>query len=118
FCDDMNADPAWRGRFVVVMLSEFGRVLYQNDSGGTDHGAGNVLLVAGSQGNIRGGQIYGDWPGLQTFGFNDGLQITTDYRRVLADILTARMGIGAAQINNTIFPGLNYTTGLGIGAAP
>jgi uncharacterized protein (DUF1501 family) len=77
-----------------------------------------VLLVAGSQGNIRGGQIYGDWPGLQTFGFNDGLQITTDYRRVLADILTARMGIGAAQINNTIFPGLNYTTGLGIGAAP
>jgi hypothetical protein len=37
---------------------------------------------------------------------------------VLADILTARMGIGAAQINNTIFPGLNYTAGLGIGAAP
>ncbi len=116
FCDDMNADPAWRGRFVVVMLSEFGRVLYQNDSGGTDHGAGNVLLVAGSQGNVRGGQIYGDWPGLQNFGFNDGLPITTDYRRVLADLLTARMGIAASQINDAIFPGLNYTAGLGIGA--
>ena len=117
FCDDMDADPAWRGRFVVVMLSEFGRVLYQNDSGGTDHGAGNILLVAGSAGNIRGGQIYGEWPGLQTLGFNDGLQITTDYRRVLADILTARMGIGASQINTAIFPGLNYASGLGIGVA-
>ncbi len=117
FCDDMNADPAWRGRFVVVMLSEFGRVLYQNDSGGTDHGAGNVLLVAGSGGNLRGGKLYGEWPGLQNFGFNDGLHITTDYRRVLADLLTARMGIAAPQINDVIFPGLNYTTGLGIGVA-
>jgi uncharacterized protein (DUF1501 family) len=118
FCDDMNADPAWRGRFVVVVLSEFGRVLYQNDSGGTDHGAGNVMLIAGSHGNIRGGSIYGEWPGLQHFGFNDGLQITTDYRRPLADILTARMGIGVQQINETIFPGLNYTTGMGLGVTP
>lgn len=118
FCDDMNADPAWRGRFVVVVLSEFGRVLYQNDSGGTDHGAGNVMLVAGSNGNIRGGAIYGEWPGLTNFGFNDGLHITTDYRRPLADILTARMGISTAQINDAIFPGLNYSSGLGIGVAP
>ncbi len=116
FCDDMNDDRAWRGRFVVVMLSEFGRVLYQNDSGGTDHGAGNVLLVAGSSGNLRGGKLYGEWPGLQNFGFNDGLHITTDYRRVLADLLTARMGITAAQINDAIFPGLNFSAGLGIGA--
>lgn len=116
FCDDMNADPNWRGRFVVVMLSEFGRVLYQNDSGGTDHGAGNVLLVVGSHGNINGGQVYGEWPGLETLGFNDGLQITTDYRRVLADILTARMSVGVQQINDTIFPGLNYAAGMGIGA--
>ena len=117
FCDDMNADPNWRGRFVVVMLSEFGRVLYQNDSGGTDHGAGNVLLVAGTNGNIRGGQLYGEWPGLQQLGFNDGLPITTDYRSVLADILTTRMGVSVAQINATIFPGLNFGSGMGIGVA-
>jgi uncharacterized protein (DUF1501 family) len=115
FCDDMNADPAWRGRFVVVVLSEFGRVLYQNDSGGTDHGSGNVMLVVGSHGNIRGGQLYGEWPGLEQFGFNEGLHITTDYRRVIADILTARMGIGVQQVNDTIFPGLQYASGLGIG---
>ncbi len=114
FCDDMDADPQWRGRYVIVVLSEFGRVLYQNNSAGTDHGAGNVMLVIGSHGNINGGQIYGEWPGLAHFGFNDGLRITTDYRRVVADVLTARMGVTVNQINNTIFPGLGYTSGLGI----
>ena len=47
-----------------------------------------------------------------------GVKSHSPYRQVLADILTARMGVSAAQINNTIFPGLNYTAGLGIGAAP
>lgn len=118
FCDDMNADPQWRGRYVIVVLSEFGRVLYQNDSDGCDHGSGNVMLVIGSGGaygtpNINAG-IYGDWPGLAHFGYNDGLKITTDYRRVIADVLTTRMGVSAAQINTTIFPGFNFSTGLGI----
>lgn len=118
FCDDMNADPQWRGRYVIVVLSEFGRVLYQNDSAGTDHGSGNVMLVIGSGGqygmpNINAG-IYGDWPGLSHFGFNDGLKITTDYRRVIADVLRARMGVSTSLINNTVFPGFNFSTGLGI----
>ena len=43
-----------------------------------------------------------------------GLQITTDYRRVIADVLTARMGATTDQINKAIFPGLNYKSGLGI----
>jgi uncharacterized protein (DUF1501 family) len=119
FYDDMNADPQWRGRFVVVVLSEFGRVLYQNDSAGCDHGNGNVMLIMGSgktfgAPNINGGQVYGDWPGLQTLGFNDGLQITTDYRRAISDVLTRRMGVSAQQINNTVFPGLNFSAGMGI----
>jgi uncharacterized protein (DUF1501 family) len=119
FCDDMNADPQWRGRYVIVVLSEFGRVLYENDSAGTDHGSGNVMLVIGSGGqysnpSINAG-IYGDWPGLTHFGFNDGLKITTDYRRVIADVLTTRMLVSNNLINSTIFPGLNYSSGLGIG---
>ncbi|MCS7059736.1 MAG: DUF1501 domain-containing protein [Anaerolineae bacterium] len=118
FCDDMNADPQWRGRYVIVVLSEFGRVLYQNDSAGTDHGSGNVMLVIGSGGqygtpNINAG-IYGDWPGLSHFGFNDGLQITTDYRRVIADVLTARMAVSPALIQSAVFPGFSFSTGLGI----
>lgn len=119
FYDDMNADPQWRGRFVVVVLSEFGRVLYQNDSAGCDHGNGNVMLILGSgrtfgSPNVNGGRIYGEWPGLQKFGFNDGLQITTDYRRVIADVLTGRMGVTTQQINDVVFPGLGFSTGLGI----
>ncbi|MDW8395145.1 MAG: DUF1501 domain-containing protein [Anaerolineae bacterium] len=118
FCDDLEADPQWRGRFVIIVISEFGRVLYQNDSAGTDHGAGNIMLVIGSGArygvkNINAG-IYGEWPGLNHFGFNDGLRITTDYRRVIADVLTARMGVSQHLINQVIFPGLNYTAGLGI----
>lgn len=116
FYDDMNADPRWRGRFTVVVLSEFGRVLYENSSGGCDHGSGNVMLVMGSSGNVNGGRLYANWPGLQTMGFNDGLQITTDYRQLLADILLRRMGVTREQITTTIFPGLNFTNPLGIAA--
>lgn len=119
FYDDMNADAQWRGRFVVIVLSEFGRVLYQNDSAGCDHGNGNVMLIMGSGAqfgarNINGGQIYGEWPGLQAPGFNDGLHITTDYRRAISDVLTRRMGVSAQQITNTVFPGLSFSAGLGI----
>lgn len=124
FCDDMNADPQWRGRYTIAVVSEFGRVLYQNDSAGCDHGSGNVMLLIGShnaqgQPSVNGGQIYANWPGLQTFGFNDGLAITTDYRRVLADVLVNRMGATADMINNAIFPGLGFAssygyTGLGL----
>jgi uncharacterized protein (DUF1501 family) len=122
FYDDMNADPQWRGRFVVTMVSEFGRVLYQNNSGGCDHGNGNIMLVMGSGAqfgnkNINGGKIYGEWPGLQTFGFNDGLLITTDYRKVIADVLSKRMLVTNDQINTTVFPGLNFSSALGIAVA-
>ncbi len=122
FYDDMNASPEWRGRFVVVVLSEFGRVLYQNSSGGCDHGSGNIMLVLGNKTaagakSINGGAIYGDWPGLAKMGFNDGLQITNDYRRTIAEILSKRMLVTNDQINSTIFPGLGYSTGLGVAAA-
>ena len=116
FYDDMNADPQWRGRFVVVVLSEFGRVLYQNSSSGTDHGSGNVMLVMGSGAtfgtpNINGGQVYAHWPGLSRLGFNDGLTITTDYRIVLADVLMRRTGVTLNQINGQVFPNLNLSMG-------
>ena len=116
FYDDMNAEPQWRGRFVVAVVSEFGRVLYQNNSSGTDHGSGNVMLVLGSGKpfgvpNINGGRIFGEWPGLTHLGFNDGLQITTDYRVALADILMRRMGLTMDQVNAQVFPALNLSAG-------
>src|SRR5262249_12138015 len=47
---------------LVVVISEFGRTVKENGDGGTDHGHGNVIWLAG--GHVRGGRVYGDWPGL------------------------------------------------------
>jgi uncharacterized protein (DUF1501 family) len=79
-------------RITVVVMSEFGRTFKQNASRGTDHGHGNIMLVLG--GNVNGGSVYGQWPGLRTEQLYDkrDLQITTDYRRVLSEILIRRMG--------------------------
>jgi len=89
-------------RLTVVVMSEFGRTFKQNASRGTDHGHGNVMFVVG--GNVNGGQVYGKWPGLHTDQLYDrrDLDVTTDYRQVLSEILIRRMGnpnLGA------IFPG-------------
>ena len=79
-------------RVTVAVMSEFGRTFKENASRGTDHGHGNVMLVLG--GRTNGGQMHGAWPGLQTEQLYDrrDLQITTDYRRVLSEILIRRMG--------------------------
>jgi uncharacterized protein (DUF1501 family) len=89
-------------RLTVVVMSEFGRTFKQNASRGTDHGHGNIILVVG--GKVNGGQVFGAWPGLgpdQLYDRRD-LNITTDYRRVLSEILIRRMG--NANLGH-IFPG-------------
>lgn len=75
----------------VVTMSEFGRRLKSNDSGGTDHGHGNVMMVLG--GAVKGGRMHGKWPGLKNAALDMGadLAITTDYRDVLADVLASHM---------------------------
>jgi len=79
-------------RVTTVVMSEFGRSLKQNGSRGTDHGHGNIMLVMGD--SVNGGQVHGTWPGLgvdQLYDRRD-LDITTDYRRVLSEILIRRLG--------------------------
>ena len=81
-------------RVTVVTMSEFGRRVEENGSAGTDHGHGNVMFVMG--GGVKGGQVLCDWPGLSKDALNDGdLNITTDYRDVLAEILAGRVGNAA-----------------------
>ena len=70
----------------------------ENDDYGTDHGFGNVMFVAGA--GVRGGRYYGSWPGLSDTPDAD-LLVTTDYRSVLAEVVTRRFGVSVAQV----FPG-------------
>jgi uncharacterized protein (DUF1501 family) len=90
-------------RVTVVVQTEFGRRLYENAGLGTDHGRGSMMFLLG--GGVRGGKVYADWPGLkpdQLEGTGD-LAVTTDYRNVLAEVLTRRT---SATDLNTVFPGL------------
>ena len=89
----------------VVTMSEFGRRAHENGSGGTDHGHGNVMFLMG--GGVNGGQVHTRWPGLAPAALDDGdLAITTDYRDVLAEVVTRRLLNPALD---QVFPG--YTPG-------
>jgi uncharacterized protein (DUF1501 family) len=90
--------------FTMVVMSEFGRRFNENGSFGSDHGHGNVMLVMGNC--ITGGRVMAEWPGCNNNQLYQGLdlQVTTDYRDVLAEICANRLG-------NTNLPDLfpNYT---------
>jgi len=70
---------------VVVTMSEFGRTARENGNRGTDHGHANVMFVIG--GPVKGGKVYGRWPGLDQSQLYEGrdLAVTTDFRRVLGE---------------------------------
>jgi uncharacterized protein (DUF1501 family) len=86
----------------LVTLTEFGRRVEENGSGGTDHGYGQLVLLLG--GGVVGGKVHGTWPGLAEANLVDGdLAATTDYRAVLAEVLEKRCAAGSVS---QIFPGL------------
>jgi uncharacterized protein (DUF1501 family) len=95
---------------VLVTMSEFGRTVKENGNTGTDHGHGNVMFVLG--GPVRGGTIYGRWPGLepeQLYEQRD-LAITTDFRDVLAELVSVHLG----QKPEQVFPGYRPGEPLGL----
>ena len=87
----------------LITLTEFGRRVKQNGSGGTDHGHGQAVMMLG--GGVRGGTVHGHWPGLATLDQGD-LKGATDYRDLLAEILQKRCGASASAISD-VFPGLS-----------
>lgn len=101
-------------RLSVVVMSEFGRRLAQNDADGTDHGHGSVMLALGN--NVNGGQVYGQFPGLHNDQLYDraDLAITTDFRTVLSEVLVKRLGNSNID---TVFPGFVFDSDLGLFAA-
>jgi uncharacterized protein (DUF1501 family) len=86
----------------VVTMSEFGRTARENGSRGTDHGHANAMFVFG--GGVRGGKVYGEWPGLEAEQLFEGrdLAVTTDFRDVLAELVVRQLGNPNLAV---VFPG-------------
>lgn len=95
--------PLW-GRTAVLALTEFGRTVALNGSGGTDHGTGGVALFAG--GALRGGRVLGRWPGLAQPLDGRDLEPTTDARAVAGWALRGLFGLERGLIEGALFPGL------------
>jgi uncharacterized protein (DUF1501 family) len=86
----------------IMTMSEFGRMAKENGNGGTDHGHAGALFVIG--GDVKGGKVYGKWPGLQQEQLYEGrdLALTTDFRSVFSEV--AGRHLGATRLGE-IFPG-------------
>lgn len=99
FWRDMGNDAE---NITLVTMSEFGRTARENGTGGTDHGHANAMFVLG--GAVKGGKVYGHWPGLADGQLNEGrdLAVTTDFRQVLGEAVTK--SIGARNLEQ-VFPG-------------
>jgi uncharacterized protein (DUF1501 family) len=96
---------------VVLTMSEFGRAVAENGSRGTDHGHGNAMMVIG--GAVRGGKVYGRWPGLAREQRHDGrdLAITTDFRAVFNETVRTHL---ALRDTSHVFPGFKSSPPLGL----
>jgi uncharacterized protein (DUF1501 family) len=89
---------------VVLTMSEFGRTVRENGNRGTDHGHANAMLVLGN--SVRGGKVYGRWPGLKSDQLHEGrdLALTTDFRDVFGELASRHLG---NTNTHAIFP--NYS---------
>ena len=105
---DLRADlgPLW-GKTAFIAMTEFGRTVRQNGTGGTDHGTGGAMITAG--GAIRGGKVLGRWPGLAEGDLYAGRDLTptNDVRAVAGWVLHALMGVDKGRLQTTVFPGLD-----------
>lgn len=87
---------------VVLTMTEFGRTARENGNRGTDHGHAGVMFALG--GPVRGGKVYGKWPGLDRDRLYEGrdLALTTDFRNVFGEVLVKHMGLKDPK---PVFPG-------------
>ena len=107
FLQDMGARMA---NVTVITMTEFGRRAGENASAGTDHGRASCMFALGN--NVNGGKVYTDWPGLAENQLRKGdLEITTDYRTVLGELVNKRMRGGPLD---EIFPGYTMPAELGL----
>ncbi|HEV3276595.1 MAG TPA: DUF1501 domain-containing protein [Terriglobia bacterium] len=91
---------------VLLTMTEFGRTAHENGNRGTDHGHASAMFVLG--GPVKGGKVYGQWPGLAPGQLYEGrdLALTTDFRDVFAEVAVRHLG---AAGSGAIFPGFNVS---------
>jgi len=108
FCQDLGDRME---DVVIVTMSEFGRTVEENGTGGTDHGHGSLMMVLG--GPVEGGKIYGEWPGLEKEQLFEGrdLAVTTDFRTVLSELVGGHLG---RNDSSSVFPGFKPGPLLGL----
>jgi len=96
---------------VILTMSEFGRTVVENGNRGTDHGHGNAMMILGA--GVKGGKVYGRWPGLAREQRHDGrdLAITTDFRAVFNEVVRGHLGL---TDTSRVFPGFKAQTALGL----
>ncbi len=96
---------------VILTMSEFGRTVVENGNRGTDHGHGNVMLIVGAA--VKGGRVYGRWPGLAPEQRHDGrdLAVTTDFRAVFNEVVRGHLSL---QDTRAVFPGFEPPAPLGL----
>ena len=102
------------GKTTVLAVTEFGRTARPNGSNGTDHGTGGAMLMAG--GAIKGGQVFGRWPGLSEADLYDrrDLMPTADVRGYAAWAMRGAFGLGRSELEADIFPGLDMGSDPGL----
>ncbi|MEM7733759.1 MAG: DUF1501 domain-containing protein [Pseudomonadota bacterium] len=98
--------PVWN-KTTVVAMTEFGRTVRVNGTGGTDHGTGGLMIMAG--GALRGGRVIADWPGLSQEALYQGrdLMPTRDVRAHAGWMMRGLFGLDRGLVENTVFPGLD-----------
>ncbi|MFQ5350030.1 MAG: DUF1501 domain-containing protein [Thermoanaerobaculia bacterium] len=111
---DGPGSASYTQRLTLVVQSEFGRRFRENADDGTDHGHGNLMMVL--SGNANGG-LHGSWPGLAPGQLFEGfdLAVTTDYRRILSEVLIRRLGNNKLGL---VFPGYTDYSPLGVVSGP
>lgn len=105
--------PVWK-KTTVLAMTEFGRTARENGTGGTDHGTGGVMLMAG--GAVRGGRVYGRWPGLDDASLFEqrDLMPTADVRSYAAWAMRGLYGLDTGVLERTVFPGLDMGSDPGL----
>ncbi|MFZ1470665.1 MAG: DUF1501 domain-containing protein [Paracoccaceae bacterium] len=106
--------PQVWGKTALLAMTEFGRTLRENGSGGTDHGTGGLMLAAG--GAVRGGQVLGAWPGLDEAALyaRRDLMPTSDVRDWAAQAMAGLYGLDRNLLESSIFPGLQMQAAPGL----